>query len=296
MSILDQHAPDRAPHTPRTAPQVHRVRLRGGRAGACYRQRGRWAITPPGGVWADGDDRELALSAYLDVLRERRLRPLFTGLVEPLPYTRRGLAAHHYADDAVLGLTAADQPGSDAAAVLRRDLLAARAGLTVLPYHPRHRGAVATLIAGVPSEVVRAEPMPGGMVEMWVAVDASGVVCGVAAWDAGCGLDPGRGVVDRPGTGRSLCRVAASPHAPGSTVELLLLDAVAGFRTRGVTRLHLGRRARAPWWQAPGSQPSGRTWAALEGCGPRWCARWLALPSPWQLPAAARIVCRGGGI
>jgi hypothetical protein len=231
-------------------------------------------------VRARDGDRELALSGYLDVLRDRRLRPLFTEVADPIPYARRGLDTHPYADAAVLDLAGFDLAAGPLAG-LRRDIIAARDRLVLLPYRPVHSRAVAAFAPSALADTA---------LEAWVALDPAGAVQGVAAWtiDLG-GADPDRSRADQPREARTLRLAAAHPLAPAQTLELLIADAAAEYRDRGVTGLHLGWRARAPWWPTPAST-GGEVRAAVERFGPQWQPRWLALPSAWQLPAAAGVL------
>lgn len=97
--IVTGHRPRRHPGAP---DEDVRVPLIEGRASGIYRTRWGWAVSE--GVTADRADRELALSGFLDVLRERNLRPLFLDLPDPQPFRRRGFDVGHYADAAVLDL------------------------------------------------------------------------------------------------------------------------------------------------------------------------------------------------
>lgn len=151
----------------------------------------------------------------------------------------------------------------------------------VLPCRQIHRGAVDALFPAAPGH--------GGGGETWVAVDRHGDVRGAATWTAsGPGGGPGS---DRSERTRTL--VAAAAHrlvSPGAG-ELLIADAVAEYRDRGVTCLELGRRRRAVWWPGLGDdlrpdvrRPAG---TVVDRFGQPWQPRWLALHSGWALPAAA---------
>lgn len=270
MSITDHRRRDPGPAEVDTV----QVLLADGRSRGRYRRRWGWAITP-GGVDADDADREIALSGFLDVLRERRLRPLFTDLADPSPYARRGLDTHHYADAAVLDLAEPD-PASAGDAGLHADLAAAQARLTVLPFRPVHCSVVDALVSCAPAGVV---------VETFVAVDAAGTVQGVAVWSTQEG-----------GSSKGVCALrltTTQPTAPAATVELLVADAARRFRGRGIHRLYLGWRSRGPWWPLPATAtPQDGHTAAVARFALDWQPRWLALPSTWQLPAASAVLHR----
>jgi lysylphosphatidylglycerol synthetase-like protein (DUF2156 family) len=258
MSVTDQHVDPLAAVRATVLGGGHRVPLLGGRASGRYRRRGRWAVTS-GGVHARRADQELALSGYLDVLRADRLLPLFTDVLDPAPFRRRGLDTHRYAREAVVEPARFDLAAADRGD-LARDVVAARRRLVVLPG------------PGDPA---------GG--ESWTAVDTHGVVYGAARWTRS-GAD---------GT-RSMTRIVVHPDAPAGTAELLVADAVAEYRDRGVARLELGRRC-APWWPANHRADTGPRHAVLVRFEPRWEPRWLALYSSWLLPAAA-IVLRAAAV
>lgn len=289
MSILDEHVVDVV--VSGEDRERRHILLAGGRASGCYRRRGRWAITRTG-VRALRGYEESALSEYLDVLRARGLRPLFTDVPDPDPYVRRGLFVHRYADEAVMDLVAADQTGFDLIAGLRYQLLAERVRLTATPYRAGHCAAVTKITGGAPSH--------GN--ESWVAVNESGTVHGVASWATDDGAPvmrrglPEVGERDQREAARTLSAMAVHPGAPLSTVELLLIHAVSTFRERGVTTLYLGRRARAPWWTPPGNWTTGTMSDNVDNCGPRRYPRWVALPSAWQLPAAALVLRRSDAL
>ncbi len=258
MSITDQHAGTGAARRPTVVRHDHRVPLLGGRASGRYRRRGRWAITPVG-VQARPADQELALSGYLDVLRAEHLLPLFTDVADPVPFARRGLDTHRYAAEAVLEPARFDLAATDRAD-LARDVLVARRRLVVLP---RHDDAVAG--------------------ETWMAVDTHGTVQGSTTWTPssdGC---------------RSMAAIMVGPHAPAGTAELLVADAVAEYRDRGVDRLELGRRC-APWWPGGSRVATGELRSVVDRFEPRWQPRWLALYSRWLLPAAALVLHLGSAV
>jgi lysylphosphatidylglycerol synthetase-like protein (DUF2156 family) len=259
MSITAQHAGTRAAQRSTVVGRDHSVPLLGGRATARYRRFGRWAIASTG-VHAGPEDQELALSAYLDVLRADRLRPLFTDVADRAPFARRGLDTYRYAAEAVLDLARFDL-GSAGHGDLAHDVLGARRRLVVLSRHD-------DTVAG----------------ETWTGVDTHGTVQGAATWIAS-GED---------GT-RSLAAIVVGPCAPAGTVELLIADAVAEYRDRGVARLELGRRS-APWWPGDHRVATGGARAVVERFEPRWQPRWLALCSLWLLPAAAAVLRVGSQV
>lgn len=300
MTITDPHTPTETATRPRVtrpsltrlgsrpAPTVntggHRVSLRDGRAGGVYRRRGRWAITWRGVQASPGAEAELALSEYLDELRRLRLRPLFTGVIDPRPLRRRGLDTHCYAHEAVLdlarpGLGAAVPPG-----VGSHVDATSRAGWRVTRYRPEHFDAVAQFTPSGPLRDLALIHDPGGdtggRVEAWVAMDPAGRPRGVAMWLPHAG-----------GSARTLHRVAVDPQACERAVPLLITHAAVAYRACGVTALHLGWRPRRPWWSAPDARDTatgrGLDAGTAAWFAPAWHSRWLALGSVWQLPAAA---------
>jgi lysylphosphatidylglycerol synthetase-like protein (DUF2156 family) len=256
MSNTDQHAGTRAAERSTVVGRDHLVPLLGGRATARYRRCGRWAITSYG-VCAHRADQELALSGYLDVLRAGRLRPLFTDVADQVPFGRRGLDTYRYAEEAVLEPARFDL-ATAGHGDLARDVLVARRRLVVLPCHDE-------AIAG----------------ETWTAVDTHGTVHGTTTWVPS-------GAV---GT-HSMVTIMVDPHAPAGTAELLIADAVAEYRDRGVARLELGRRS-APWWPGGRRVATGEPRAVVDRFEPQWQPRWLALYSLWLLPAAVVALCAG---
>ena len=259
MSITEQYAGTWAAERSTVVGRDHRVPLLGGRATGYYRRCGRWAITSAG-VCARPADQELGLSGYLDVLRAGRLRPLFTDVDDQVPFARRGLDTCRYADEAVLEPDRFDLATADHGD-LAGDVLAARRRLVVLPHH--HDTVVG---------------------ETWTAVDTHGTVHGTTTWI--------RSGADKI---RSMAAMVVHPEAPICTAELLIADAVAEYRDRGVVRLELGRRS-APWWPADHRVVTGERRAVVDRFEPQWQPRWLALYSSWLLPAAAVALRVGSAV
>lgn len=125
-------------------PDVEVVELVGGFAASGYARQRRWAVTP-GDVVAAPELRELALTEYLEILDERRLRPAFLAVSDPEPYRRRGFDVTEVADEALIDLPTFSLAGSTRANLRHSTTSARRAGLTVLPYAPRHAPQIAAI-------------------------------------------------------------------------------------------------------------------------------------------------------
>lgn len=266
---LDTDAPHR--------PGENLVSLDRGRALGRYRRRGHWAVTW-GGVSARPADAEIGLSHYLEVLRSRRLRPLFLGVPDRRPFARRGLYTRPYAQEAVLDLTGIDLSADRYRETMLAVGSAEQSGLLVLPYRPVLEPQVARLVA------VDALHRPS--VEGWVAVDGDGAVQGVTAWELD-GL-PGAGAVVRDAG--SLWRLRLAAVAPGgdgrSVLGMLIADAISEYRWRGVRALALGFRPVSRHWPVPSQNAVPAARAVVDGFHPDWRTRWLAMPSWWQTPSA----------
>ncbi|MGH3435892.1 MAG: hypothetical protein ACRDRN_05430 [Sciscionella sp.] len=280
--------------TPATAlsasPGYELVPLLDARAVGGYLHRGRWALTP-GDVAAEPRDSERALSTYLDVLRERRLRPVFAAICDPRPYGRRGFFTAPSVDEAVIDLRA--EPSAGLSAALRRSVnAAARAGLLVLRCRAHHSTQVATLAAGAGSSRVgygvagRDSPIGGSvfdedtaLAECRVVVDSEGRVRAFAIWRSYAA-----------GTCRLLDGIVSAASAPGYAVDLLIAAGIAEFHGRELSKLSLGD---LPVTSAAGKR--ARSWRSyLERFRPAWQPRWVALLSGRQFPAAALALAAGG--
>ncbi len=114
------------------APEVHVVDLAGGFGAAGYARRGRWAVTA-GDVVAPEPLADRALSQYLHILDQRRLKAAFVAISDPAPFRRRGFAVSEIADEAILDLKNFGLSGKARANLRHAVASARRAGLTVSP-------------------------------------------------------------------------------------------------------------------------------------------------------------------
>ena len=114
------------------APEVHVVDLAGGFGAAGYARRGRWAVTA-GDVVAPEPLADRALSQYLHILDQRRLKAAFVAISDPAPFRRRGFAVSEIADEAILDLKNFGLSGKAPANLRHAVASARRAGLTVNP-------------------------------------------------------------------------------------------------------------------------------------------------------------------
>ncbi|NMI01666.1 phosphatidylglycerol lysyltransferase domain-containing protein [Pseudonocardia acidicola] len=221
-----------------------------------YRRRGRWAITA-GGVAAEPRDAELALSNYLDVLREQRLRPLFVGVPDPRPFARRGLYTCPLAQEAAVIALRRFDLADPAMGVVRRAVGAAeRAGLRIL-----------------------AADAEDPATECRVAVDATGRQLASVQW---CRRGADDGVPLELVSWR--CNDEDGPAGP--TLIALIAAGLADYRARGVASISLGPGHRDWWPRGAPRADRALPGPVIEAFGPRWRTRWLAMLSGWQLPAA----------
>lgn len=281
------------------SPAVAPVPLLGGRGVAGYARVRRWAVTP-GDVIGPDPLRGEALSEYLAVLRERRLRPLFLAVSDPEPYRARGMHVVEIADEATLRLPEFALSGPRRANLRHSAASARRAGLTVMPYAPWHERQIAEISA----EWLRTKrggelgftlsrhqdvkrQLADGTAELWVIVDGEGVV---QAW---CTWRPYLG-----GQARVLDVMRRRVHAPNPAMDGLLVGVLERYRDAGLTEASLASVPRSHGKLGERVFPALRLRAYKNKFDPDWSSRWLAVPSrrhyPIVLAAVGKAYCPGG--
>lgn len=280
-------------------PGVTPVPLLDGRGVAGYARVGRWAVTP-GDVVAPGRLREEALTEYLAILAERRLRPLFLAAADPQPYLGRGMHVVEIADEAVLDLPGFTVAGSRRANLRHSTTSARRLGLKVIPYAPEH----ADQIAEISHEWLRTkrggefgftlsrhedvtQQLADGTADLWVSVDDAGVVQAWCTW---------RPYLDS--RARVLDVMRRRVHAPNPAMDGLLVTVLENYRDAGLLEASLASVPRSHGELGERVFPARSLRAYKQKFAPSWAPRWLAVPKRWhELPALAAVgkaYCPGG--
>lgn len=280
-------------------PDVEVIDLLGGIAASGYARQRRWAVTP-GDVIAPPELRELALTQYLEALGERRLRSAFLAVSDPVPYRRRGFDVTEVADEAIIDLATFGLSGSKRANLRHSTTSARRAGLTVLPYAPRH----APQIAAISSEWLStkrggelgftlsrhddvAAQLTDHTTDVWVIVDAAEQVQAWCTWRHYLG-----------GQGRVLDVMRRRAHAPNPAMDSLLATVLENYRDAGLSRASLASVPRDHGAMADRIYPCRSLRAYKQKFNPRWEIRWLAVPARrhrlFALAAVCGAYCPGG--
>lgn len=273
-------------------PQVQVVDLVDGYAAGGYARKRRWAVTA-GDVVAPEALAEAALSQYLEVLAERRLRPAFMAIADPEVYRRRGFAVQEVADEAVLELGSFSLSGAKRANVRHSVTSARRAGLTVEPYAPWQdeqiaavsRQWLATKRGGeLGFTLSRHEDVAGqlrdGATDLWVALDGDGQVQAWCTWRHYLG-----------GRARVLDVMRRRPQAPNPAMDLLIAASLERYRDAGVLQASLASVPRGHGAAAERIYPCRSLRNYKQKFDPQWQPRWLAVPAAWQRPFALAAIC-----
>lgn len=274
------------------APDLEVVDVLAGRGAAGYVPRRRWAITP-GDVVAPEPLAEEALSEYLDVLGQRKLRPAFVAAGDPGPYRRRGFAVTVIADEAVVDLATFDLSRKNRAKVRHAVSSARRFGLTVVPYASWQDEQLAEVSRAWLStkrggefgftlsrhENVAAQ-LRDGVTDLWSVLDSSGNVQAWCTW---------RHYLD--GQARVLDVMRRRPGAPNPSMDFLIASSLAHYRDAGVREASLASVPRERGAAAERIYPCRSLRAYKQKFDPKWQPRWLAVPSAWRRPLALAAIC-----
>jgi lysylphosphatidylglycerol synthetase-like protein (DUF2156 family) len=280
-------------------PDVEVVDLLEGVGASGYARVRRWAVTP-GDVIAPADLHELALSEYLDVLADRRLRPAFLAVSDPQPYLRRGFDVTMIADEALVDLPNFTLAGSKRANLRHSTTSARRAGLSVLPYAPwqdeqideitrewlrTKRGGELGFTLSRHEDVRR--QLEHDEIDLWVIVDADRTVQAWCTW---------RPYLD--GQGRVVDVMRRRVNAPNPAMDCLLATVLETYRDAGLAQASLASVPRDFGTMADRVYPSRSLRAYKQKFAPRWEPRWLAVPAAWHRPLALAAIgtayCPGG--
>lgn len=280
-------------------PGVTAVPLVGGRGVSGYARVGGWAVTP-GDVLAPGQLREQALTEYLSVLAQRRLRPVFLAAGDPTPYTARGFHVLEVADEATIDLTGFTLSGSRRANLRHSTTSARRLGLRVLPYAPRHEQQ----IADISHDWLRTkrggefgftlsrhedvtEQLMADTADLWVTEDSAGVVQAWCTW---------RPYLD--GQARVLDVMRRRVDAPNPAMDALLATVLENYRDAGLLEASLASVPRSHGELGERVFPARTLRAYKQKFAPNWSVRWLVVPGRWQeifaLAAVGKAYCPGG--
>lgn len=273
-------------------PDVEVIDVADGFGAGGFVRRGRWAVTP-GDVVAPAPLLDTALTEYLDVLGERRLRPLFMAVADPEPYRARGLDVSELADEAVLDLTTFSLAGSKRANIRHSVTSARRAGLTIAAYAPWmdeqiaeiSRQWLATKRGGeLGFTLSRHEDVPAqlaaGAAELWTVLDGDGRVQAWCTW--------------RPylaGRARVIDIMRRRTDAPNPSMDLLIAGTLEHFRDSGLAQASLASVPREHGSLAERVYPTRSLRAYKQKFDPTWQPRWLAVPSAWRRPLALAAIC-----
>jgi phosphatidylglycerol lysyltransferase len=273
-------------------PDVEVVDLAGGWAASGYAQRRRWAVTP-GDVVSPPELAELALSEYLDVLAQRRLKPVFLAVSDPRPYRRRGFDVSEIADEAVIDLPTFSLSGSKRANLRHSTTSARRAGLEVVPYTPAHAEQIAVISQQWLSTkrggelgftLSRHEDVAAQLndqsTDVWVVVDVAGQVQAWCTWRHYLG-----------GQARVVDVMRRRQDAPNPAMDSLLATVLENYRDAGLALASLASVPRDHGAMADRIYPCRSLRAYKQKFHPRWEPRWLAVPRQRQRPLALAAVC-----
>lgn len=280
-------------------PDIAVVELIDGAAASGYARQRRWAVTP-GDVIAPPEWRESALTQYLHVLRERRLRPAFLAVSDPEPYRRCGFDVTEVADEAIIDLPSFSLAGSKRANLRHSTTSARRAGLTVLPYAPHHSSQIAAISdewlstkrgGELGFTLSRHDDVAAQLndhtTDVWVVVDTEGTV---QAW---CTFRHYLG-----GQGRVLDVMRRRAHAPNPAMDSLLATVLENYRDMGLVQASLASVPRDHGAMADRIYPCRSLRSYKQKFNPRWETRWLAVPARrhrmFALAAVCGAYCPGG--
>lgn len=280
-------------------PDVEVVDLVDGAAAAGFSRVRGWAVTA-GDIVAPEALAEVALSQYLDVLRERRLHPAFVAVSDPEPYRRRSFDVSEVADEAVLDLATFSLKGSKRANLRHSVTSARRAGLTVAPYAPWQADQIADvsrewLLTKRGGELgftlSRHDDVAGQLgdqeTDLWVTVDDSGVVQAWCTWRHYLG-----------GQARVIDVMRRRTNAPNPAMDFLIAETLEHYRDAGLERASLASVPREHGAAAERIYPCRSLRAYKQKFDPVWEARWMAVPAKWRRPFALAAVssayCPGG--
>lgn len=273
-------------------PDVEVIDLVDEQAASGYSRQRRWAVTP-GDVVAPPDLTEFALSEYLDVLSERRLRPAFLAVSDPAPYARRGFDLVEIADEAVIDLATFSLSGSKRANIRHSTTSARRAGLVVAPYETGH----AAQIAEISKEWLRtkrggelgftlsrhddvAAQINDRSTDVWVVLDES---CTIQAW---CSWRHYLG-----GRARVIDIMRRRTGAPNPAMDGLIATVLENYRDADLEQASLASVPRDHGTMAERIYPCRSLRAYKQKFDPRWERRWLAVPAARQRLFALAAVC-----
>ncbi|MEO9138757.1 MAG: phosphatidylglycerol lysyltransferase domain-containing protein, partial [Jatrophihabitans sp.] len=269
------------------------------RGGSGYARVRRWAVTP-GDVVAPEYQADDALSEYLDVLHERRLRPAFLAVADPDPYLRRAMDLTEVADEAVLDLADFTLVGKKRANLRHSNTSARRAGLTVHAFAPEHAGQ----IAEISQEWLRTkrggemgftlsrhddilDQVRAHVADLWVIVDEQQRVQAYCTWRH-----------YRGGQARVIDVMRRRADAPNPAMDSLLVTALERYRDAGLVEASLASVPRDHGAFADRIYPSRSLRAFKQKFAPRWEPRWLAVPAarhrPFAMAAVGRAYSPGG--
>ena len=275
------------------------VALVDGRGMSGYARVRRWAVTP-GDVLAPWELRDVALTEYLSTLAARHLRPVFLAVSDPRAYVQRGMHTIEIADEAIIGLEQFSLSGSRRANLRHSTTSARRAGLRVLPFAASHTGQLAEISADwlrtkrggelgftLSRHLDVGRQWADGTADVWVIVDADGVV---QAW---CTWRPYLG-----GRARVLDVMRRRVNAPNPAMDGLLATVLENYRDAGLIEASLASVPRSHGALGERLFPARSLRAYKQKFDPLWSPRWLAVPSRrHELPALAavgRAYCAGG--
>lgn len=278
---------------------VTAVPLMNGRGVSGYARVGRWAVTP-GDVLAPAGSNAEALTEYLSLLAERRLRPVFLAARDPEPYRARGMHVIEIADEATIQLSGFSLAGSRRANLRHSTTSARRLGLRVVPFAPWH----AEQIAEISAEWLRTKrggefgftlsrhddvtrQVNNGTADLWVTVDGDDTV---QAW---CTWRPYLG-----GRARVLDVMRRRVHAPNPAMDGMLVTVLENYRDAGLIEASLASVPRSHGELGERVFPARTLRAYKQKFVPDWSPRWLAVPARRQelfaLAAVGKAYCPGG--
>lgn len=280
-------------------PEVEVIDLIDGAAAAGFCRVRRWAVTA-GDIVAPESLADVALSEYLDVLRERRLRPAFVAVSDPEPYRRRNFDVSEVADEALLDLRAFTVNGPKRANLRHSVTSARRAGLTVAAYAPWQAGQIADvsrewLLTKRGGELgftlsrhdEVANQLDDQETDLWVSLDSAGVVQAWCTWRHYLG-----------GRARVIDVMRRRANAPNPAMDFLIVSTLEHYRDAGLELASLASVPREHGAAAERIYPCRSLRAYKQKFDPTWEARWMAVPARWKRPFALAAVssayCPGG--
>jgi len=251
--------------------------------------KGRTAVMATDPVARPGHE-EQSLTALLDILKGRGLRPVFAAVTDPAPYLQRGFFSRPVAEDAMIDLTNFSLSGKRRSGIRHSVTSAGKAGLQVVPWSEELAdGARLVSTAWLDTKrggemgftLGRFDPERLSTLDCRLALDETGRVIGLGTWHP---FDDGRG--------RVLDLMRRLPDAPNPTIDLLIAESLLDFARGGVALASLGSVPLSHGTVAERWYPTRSLWRYKAKFDPSWEMRHIVVSARPQMASALRaVVC-----